>query len=148
MPRKHRPAKRPTGLDDPYMIANALHVGASLLGRRADGEDLAAATALWHRHHNKLLTIWIGGWPGRPKFITSEAEAATASPGTRPSAWWTIVAHQRQPRTAAAELAYLRKHGLLVPGEEGLIAEREAQHARRAETTSGLLTGGGGGGDD
>jgi hypothetical protein len=143
MPRKNRPTKQPTELNDPHAVANAMVIGSSLCGRRDDAENVDWATAMWKRHHGALVRAWIAGWRPGTKFVDDEARQATGAAGCRPPGWWQVVAGRRQPRTASAELAYLRAGGLLAPGEEQLIAA----HARRAETVRGLLQAGDGGDD-
>jgi hypothetical protein len=54
---------------------------------------------LWSAHRDAVLAWWIARYPG-----------------TRPSLWWRFEAPAPR-RRAESELAYLRRHRLLLPGE-------------------------------
>ena len=54
----------------------------------------------WTAHENELVAAW-----------------ATDRPGTRPGIWWRLTAPEPRPE-GESEVAYLRRHKLLMRGEE------------------------------
>jgi hypothetical protein len=142
MPRKVRSAKVPHGLTD-YRVAELLSLQRPLIPtegycRREDGRyvaDEVAIRAAWQRLDAALVQLWIGGWAPSVRFLVPEAKEP-GMPGTRPAGWWKYCAPDRR-RRGESQIAYLRRHNLLVEGEEELVE----QHARRTATVRGLMMG-------
>lgn len=71
-----------------------------LFDRRWDGPFCrAAAREMWNEKRDALMASWV-----------------QERPGTRPWAWWTFDAPEDRPE-GESEAGYLRRHGLLTPGE-------------------------------
>lgn len=95
------------------------------------GEEMVAD---WKAYRDEILKFWISGrFTGGLSFqLTERSEPFKVSPwiflrgfaGTRPWAWWRFDAPE--PLGDEDETDYLRRHDLLLPGEDELIAE----HAR------------------
>jgi hypothetical protein len=140
MPRKVRSAKAPHGLTD-YHVAELLSLQRPLIPtegycRREDGRyvaDEVAIRAAWQRLDAALVQLWIGGWAPSVRFLVPEAKEP-GMPGTRPAGWWRHFAPSPR-RRGESEIAYLRRHGLVLPGEEELIA----RHSRRTAVVRGLM---------
>jgi hypothetical protein len=132
MPLKLRAARRPHGLDD-YRLSELFSLRRPLIALNGYAGDEAAIAAAWARLERPLVELWISGWKPAVKFVVSEAEEPGA-PGTRPAGWWRYCAPEPRGKRES-EMAYLRRKGLLIDGEQELLAA----HARRAATESVLL---------
>jgi hypothetical protein len=112
MPRKPLRAKRQLRAEvEPWMLEYLLHGhvlredgGKScvpyLYRREWNGAFChAAAGAMWEAMREELLAVWV-----------------QEHPGTRPWGWWEYDAPEDRPE-GEPEAAYLRQHGLLLPGE-------------------------------
>jgi hypothetical protein len=141
MPRKLRGAKIPRGLDD-YKLAELFSLERPLIPtegycRSEDGRyvaDDSAIRAAWQRLSAALVLLWINGWaPTSARFLAPHVREPGV-PGTRPAGWWCHCAPTPR-RRRESEIAYLRRHGLLLPGEEELIE----RHARRTAMVRGLM---------
>jgi hypothetical protein len=140
MPRKLRAAKVPRGLDD-YKLAELFSAKRPLIPqegyhRREDGRyysDDDAIRNAWQRLGKSLVLLWINGWAPSVRFLVPDAKKAGV-PGTRPAGWWRHCAPSPR-RRGESEIAYLRRHGLVLPGEEELIA----RHSRRTAVVRGLM---------
>jgi hypothetical protein len=97
----------------------------------ADGDPRAEARrrAAWERHGEALTAWWVAGLPddeGPSRFH----RVTPGGPGTRPWAWWRYSAPERR-RRGESEAAYLRRRGLLLPGEDATACGRFAPRSPR-----------------
>lgn len=95
-----------------YLVSGFDFVPVRELFRDEEEERLA-----WRTHRDKLMSLQ-DEWGGLESYGL----------GDRPSAWWKFDAPEPR-KSDETSLEYLKRHGLLNPGEEAKTRERDAKRA-------------------
>ena len=86
----------------------------------AEGRDIDAMRSDWAKYGDALTAWWVGETTQR--VLTKPwLFVVPGGPGSRPWGWWEFDAPEDQ-REDETEVEYLRRHGLLRPGEEARLA--------------------------